>query len=63
VNEIELTSLATPGGTEVVLEAGKRGGFFSDGHEVAIDPIRLPAELTGLGARVTRMTDALPLQE
>ncbi|WP_327660542.1 MULTISPECIES: sporulation protein [unclassified Streptomyces] len=33
VNEIELTFLATPGGMEVVLEADKRGGLFSDGHD------------------------------
>jgi sporulation-control protein len=33
VNEIELTFLATPGGVEVVLEADKRGGLFSSGHD------------------------------
>ncbi|MBQ0827547.1 sporulation protein [Streptomyces tagetis] len=33
VNEIELTFLATPAGLEVVLEADKRGGLFSDGHD------------------------------
>ncbi|NJP50431.1 sporulation protein [Streptomyces sp. SBST2-5] len=33
VNEIEVTFLATPGGMEVVLEADKRGGFFSAGHD------------------------------
>ncbi|WP_260639965.1 sporulation protein [Streptomyces angustmyceticus] len=33
VNEIELTFLAGPGGLEVVLEADKRGGFFSGGHD------------------------------
>ncbi|MGW1227768.1 sporulation protein [Streptomyces sp. NPDC001515] len=33
VNEIEVTFLATPGGMEVVLEADKRGGLFSDGHD------------------------------
>ncbi|KUO20667.1 sporulation protein [Streptomyces dysideae] len=33
VNEIELTFLAHPGGMEVVLEADKRGGFFSEGHD------------------------------
>ncbi|MEH0423447.1 sporulation protein [Streptomyces sp. B21-083] len=33
VNEIELTFLASPGGMEVVLEADKRGGFFSEGHD------------------------------
>ena len=33
VNEIELTFLAGPGGLEVVLEADKRGGFFSEGHD------------------------------
>ena len=54
VNEIELTSLATPGSMEVVLEADKRGGFFSDGHEVAIDPTRLRPELAGLGRTASR---------
>ncbi|GAB2971947.1 sporulation protein [Streptomyces pseudoechinosporeus] len=33
VNEIELTFLAAPGGMEVVLEADKRGGLFSSGHD------------------------------
>jgi sporulation-control protein len=33
VNEIEVTFLATPGGMEVVLEADKRGGPFTDGHD------------------------------
>ena len=33
VNEIEVTFLAGPGGMEVVLEADKRGGFFSEGHD------------------------------
>ncbi|WP_338701906.1 sporulation protein [Streptomyces sp. Q6] len=33
VNEIELTFLATPGDMEVVLEADKRGGLFSGGHD------------------------------
>ncbi|MFD5497720.1 sporulation protein [Streptomyces sp. NPDC001812] len=33
VNEIEVTFLAGPGGMEVVLEADKRGGFFSSGHD------------------------------
>ncbi|MDT0444318.1 sporulation protein [Streptomyces johnsoniae] len=33
VNEIELTFLASPGGVEIVLEADKRGGFFSGGHD------------------------------
>ncbi|MGW0823125.1 sporulation protein [Streptomyces sp. NPDC002845] len=33
VNEIEVTFLANPGGMEVVLEADKRGGFFSEGHD------------------------------
>ncbi|MDI9889242.1 sporulation protein [Streptomyces sp. HNM0645] len=33
VNEIEVTFLASPGGLEVVLEADKRGGFFSEGHD------------------------------
>ncbi|MEV5551507.1 sporulation protein [Streptomyces sp. NPDC052309] len=33
VNEVELTFLAGPGGMEVVLEADKRGGFFSEGHD------------------------------
>ncbi|MFF9332123.1 sporulation protein [Streptomyces albogriseolus] len=33
VDEIEVTFLADPGGVEVVLEAGKRGGLFSGGHD------------------------------
>ncbi|KUL64246.1 sporulation protein [Streptomyces sp. NRRL S-1521] len=33
VNEIEVTFLAHPGGMEVVLEADKRGGFLSAGHD------------------------------
>ncbi|WP_328770080.1 sporulation protein [Streptomyces sp. NBC_00286] len=33
INEIELTFLAAPGGMEVVLEADKRGGFSSEGHD------------------------------
>ncbi|UQA97856.1 sporulation protein [Streptomyces halobius] len=33
VNEIEVTFLAGPGGLEVVLEADKRGGLFSEGHD------------------------------
>ncbi|MFJ8190019.1 sporulation protein [Streptomyces sp. NPDC096094] len=33
VNEIELTFLAGPAGLEVVLEADKRGGLLSSGHD------------------------------
>ncbi|WP_411150529.1 sporulation protein [Streptomyces sp. A30] len=33
VNEIELTFLAAPGGMEVVMEADRRGGSFSEGHD------------------------------
>ncbi|CAM5698597.1 hypothetical protein SALBM135S_02030 [Streptomyces alboniger] len=33
VNEIEVTFLAHPGGMEVVLEADKRGGLLSEGHD------------------------------
>ncbi|ATL28453.1 sporulation protein [Streptomyces formicae] len=33
VTEIELTFLSHPGGMEVVLEADKRGGLFSGGHD------------------------------
>ncbi|MGW1407549.1 sporulation protein [Streptomyces sp. NPDC002403] len=33
VNEIEVTFLATAGGMEVVLEADRRGGFLSGGHD------------------------------
>ncbi|MGV9995071.1 sporulation protein [Streptomyces sp. NPDC003374] len=33
VNEIEVTFLANPGGMDVVLEADKRGGLFSSGHD------------------------------
>ncbi|WP_030856733.1 sporulation protein [Streptomyces sp. NRRL S-37] len=36
VNEIEVTFLADPGGMEVVLEADKRGGFLSGGHDALI---------------------------
>ncbi len=32
IDEIEVTFLADPGGVEVVLEAGKRGGLLSGGH-------------------------------
>ncbi|WP_432072531.1 sporulation protein [Streptomyces wuyuanensis] len=33
VSEVELTFLANPEGMEVVLEADKRGGLFSEGHD------------------------------
>ncbi|MYS04968.1 sporulation protein [Streptomyces sp. SID6041] len=33
VNEIEVTFLAGPAGFDVVLEADKRGGMFSEGHD------------------------------
>ncbi|MFE7273384.1 sporulation protein [Streptomyces sp. NPDC057623] len=33
VNEIEVTFLANPAGLEVILEADKRGGLFSPGHD------------------------------
>ncbi|WP_436737411.1 sporulation protein [Streptomyces sp. BBFR102] len=33
INEIEVTFLAHPGGLEVVLEADKRGGMFTPGHD------------------------------
>ncbi|MFE3856774.1 sporulation protein [Streptomyces griseorubiginosus] len=33
VNEIELTFLSNPGGLEVILEADKRSGFLSEGHD------------------------------
>ncbi|MFG2836913.1 sporulation protein [Streptomyces zaomyceticus] len=33
INEIEVTFLAGPAGLEVILEADKRGGFFSEGHD------------------------------
>lgn len=33
INELEVTFLAAPGGLEVVLEADKRGGLFSGGHD------------------------------
>lgn len=33
VSEIEVTFLANPAGMEVVIEADKRGGFFSEGHD------------------------------
>ena len=34
VNEIEVSFLASPAGLEVVLEADKRGGLFTSGHDV-----------------------------
>jgi sporulation-control protein len=34
VNEIEVTFLTDPGGMEVVLEADKRGGLFSEGQDM-----------------------------
>ncbi|MEU0471066.1 sporulation protein [Streptomyces olivaceus] len=43
VNEIELTFLAVPGTLEVVLEADKRGGPFSDGHD-ALSRFTVPHE-------------------
>ncbi|MCT2589173.1 sporulation protein [Streptomyces sp. N2-109] len=33
INEIEVTFLAGPGGLDVVLEADKRGGLFTEGHD------------------------------
>ncbi|MFF7648980.1 sporulation protein [Streptomyces sp. NPDC007983] len=33
LGELEVTFLANPGGLDVVLEADKRGGFFSGGHD------------------------------
>ncbi|MET8946059.1 sporulation protein [Streptomyces sp. NPDC004542] len=33
LNELEVTFLAGPGGLEVVLEADKRGGLFTSGHD------------------------------
>ncbi|MFJ4640641.1 sporulation protein [Streptomyces hygroscopicus] len=33
INELEVTFLANPGGMDVVLEADKRGGLFSAGHD------------------------------
>lgn len=33
INELEVTFLANAGGLDVVLEADKRGGFFSEGHD------------------------------
>ncbi|MFC7880658.1 sporulation protein [Streptomyces sp. NPDC057376] len=43
VNEIELTFLAVPGALEVVLEADKRGGLFTDGHD-ALSRFTVPHE-------------------
>ncbi|MEV6120371.1 sporulation protein [Streptomyces sp. NPDC052077] len=48
VNEIELTFLAVPGALEVVLEADKRGGLFSDGHD-ALSRFTVPHD--GAGAQ------------
>ncbi|MET8640693.1 sporulation protein [Streptomyces sp. NPDC004675] len=36
VDEIELTFLAAPEGVEIVLEADKRGGLFSSGHDALV---------------------------
>ncbi|GAA2529880.1 MULTISPECIES: sporulation protein [Streptomyces] len=36
VDEIEVTFLAAPGGMEVIMEADKRGGLFSSGHDTLI---------------------------
>ncbi|MEU5970428.1 sporulation protein [Streptomyces globisporus] len=33
VNEIEVTFIAAPGGLEIVIEADKRAGLFSEGHD------------------------------
>ena len=33
LNELEVTFLANPGGLDVILEADKRGGIFSGGHD------------------------------
>ncbi|MFF4521919.1 sporulation protein [Streptomyces bluensis] len=33
INEIEVTFLANPAGMDIVLEADKRGGLFSQGHD------------------------------
>ncbi|MGW1297608.1 sporulation protein [Streptomyces sp. NPDC002533] len=33
VNEIEVTFIAAPGGLEVVIEADKRAGLFTEGHD------------------------------
>ncbi|MFD3457292.1 sporulation protein [Streptomyces sp. NPDC058691] len=33
ISQIELTFLAQPAGVEIVLEADKRGGLFSEGHD------------------------------
>ncbi|MFB8777482.1 sporulation protein [Streptomyces broussonetiae] len=46
VNEIEVTFLANPGGVEVVLEADKRGGLFSSGHD-ALTRFTVPHEGVG----------------
>ncbi|WP_399886770.1 sporulation protein [Streptomyces sp. BBFR51] len=43
VNEIEVTFLAVSGALEVVLEADKRGGPFSDGHD-ALSRFTVPHE-------------------
>ncbi|MFJ9668105.1 sporulation protein [Streptomyces sp. NPDC101219] len=43
INEIEVTFLAHPGGMEVVLEADRRGGLFSEGHD-ALTRFTLPHE-------------------
>ena len=35
INELEVTFLASPQGVEVVLEADRRGGLFTEGRDAA----------------------------
>ncbi|GAA4987690.1 sporulation protein [Kineococcus glutinatus] len=54
INELEVTFLAGPGGVDVVLEADRRGGILSEGHD-ATARLRLgPAD-----ADVRRLTPLL----
>ncbi|MFJ4872024.1 sporulation protein [Streptomyces sp. NPDC088757] len=61
VDEVELTFLAGPAGLEVVLEADKRGGPFSEGHD-ALARFTVghhDAERTDWNARVGEWMDSL----
>ncbi|MBI0294178.1 sporulation protein [Streptomyces sp. PRKS01-29] len=63
VNELEVTFLADPGGMDVVLEADKRGGFFSGGHDaltrftVSHDGVEHRDWYTEVDAWIRQLTD------
>lgn len=61
VSDLEVTFLAGPEGMQVVLEAGKRGGLFSGGHD-AVEVFTVghdAAGTTGLQAEVQRWIEQL----